>query len=182
MGKIHRIIVGFIFFAFLRYGRAWLFASAAGAKQTSTLGSSLADSAGVGGLSRSDLSVLTTCTVLYCIVFGLVTQLVLEEKGFGRGRNGAIGFLGVLATVFTYSRFWGAPAPDDLIGLGVACVLVSTLTLVIAALIKAFVLSEVDAFAVGGQSSLSKVVPRRGGASKGPSLDRLNLASRRFDY
>jgi len=180
MGNLAKIIMGFLVLAALRFARGVAFQTVVGNSPSPSVGSRLADSAGVGGLSRADLSVMTGGTLIYCFVVGLVAHLVLGDKGLGRSGNSSIAFLGVMATMFVYSHLWGIPVAEDMAGLIVACVFTSTLAIAAAAFVKFFILNEAMTFALGGKTSLSKLSTGR--SAKGPTADRLNMALKREGF
>jgi hypothetical protein len=143
-------------------------------------GSRLANIAGVEGLSPADASMMTGVALAYCVILGVVSNGVLGAKGLGYYLNSTIAFFGLLATVFVYARIWGIPTSDDSLPLIIAAIAASVLAILAGAFVKTLVSDEVDNFVAGGTTSLGNPAPRR--SAKGPSLDRLNMASRRFDY
>jgi len=153
------------------------FISAFGSGESKSLGLRLADSAGAGALGRNEISLLTAVVLVYCFVLGLVSHLALGSKGLGRGANGSVAFLGVLATVFVYTHLWGLPVADDLAGLAGASIAISTLAIIIAAFVKMFVMNGIDSYAAGNKPSFSAKAAGRG--ARGPSTDRVNMALKR---
>jgi hypothetical protein len=102
---------------------------------------------------------------------------LLGSKGLGRTANGSIAFLGVLATVFVYSRLWGAPVADDLPALIGVSVAMSTLAIIAAAFVKMFIVNEATSFSLGNKTSFGTKSGRS--SAKGPSADRMNMAMKR---
>ena len=181
MAGIQRAVFGLAIAATIGLAKRYaLMGVMSGNGEGPSTGLRLANIAGVEGLSRADVSLLSAIALTYCVILGIVSNVVLGPKGLGYYLNSTIAFFGLLATVFVYGHVWGIPTADDSLPLIVAAIAASILAIFAGALVKTLLVEEADNFGAGGMNSLGNSARRR--SAKGPSLDRLNMASRRFDY
>lgn len=127
----------------------------------------LAKMAGANGLDERGFAVLSLLAVAYSAVFGLATDLMLRDKGFGSNLNGFLGFVGGGAVVAAWLAVSPRAALASLSGVLITTMAGSTLLLVAFCVVKAIVLSRVDDVLCGATA------PARG---KSTPADRLAAA------
>lgn len=131
----------------------------------------LAKMAGASGLDERGFGVLSLLAVAYSAVFGLATDLMLRDKGFGANLNGLLGFLGGGAVVAVWLAISPRAALASLSGVLVTTMAGSTLLLVAFCVIKAIVHARVDDVLSGANA------PARRGSTPASRLPASRIAA-----
>jgi hypothetical protein len=143
-------------------------------------------------ISPAQAGVVVAGTLVFAVGVGLVARLVLGERVFGARLNGVIALLGAWAAVGLYAAVAGQGSPDQIEWVVGFAGCGAVLALAAAAVLKAFVAGEFDAFMTGGQTRIGSAMRRVGAASprslpsearlraaappRGPSAERLRAA------
>ena len=185
---MHRIISAVVLFGGSFLLRMMLFgdpapdAAAGGAvKMTSTTGARndmifyLAKALGVGDLPQNEMTVLTAIGTVYCFVLGVITDLILGERGFGKGFNGFIAFIGAFFALMIYSTIFGQFHKEHISTLILVVTAASTGVLLLAAFLKHWVIDSAEDY-MSSAVEKPRAPKRRGGAS---AADRFNNIANR---
>lgn len=117
---------------------------------------SIAEAFGMGQLTPGQAAMLSGMMFVYSFILGQVSNMVLNERGFGPYLNGLISLLGACGGLLAYARFGGKIGADThLEGILFAVVGMSLLLLVLACIIKSFVLGEAESVFSGGETRFS---------------------------
>jgi|APMI01.1.fsa_nt_gi uncharacterized membrane protein YeaQ/YmgE (transglycosylase-associated protein family) len=84
----------------------------------------------------SDLAILGVVAVLISSVLGLLSHVVMGERGFGPVRNSFVIFAGGLAGIFLRAKHYPVAANQELIASLVAAIIAATFALLAGSLVK----------------------------------------------
>ena len=135
----------------------------------------MAGALGLDQVSPEDLTILTFLSVVYCVGIGWTAQFVLKNRSLGTGLDGLLAFLGCVIAIFFYRRMFGQFDRSQITILMLIAVTTSISAILLAALAKAWVLSEVDDHLSGGRSMTRRAKSGQGAAV----MDRFNRIARR---
>ena len=136
----------------------------------------LLDSLGTGALGKSELALVPLLFMVYSAVFGLLSELVLGGRAFGRYLNGVICMLGGTIGLIAYTRLVGSFSGNHF-GLSIVVVVLgSTLLLLATAFIKSWVLGKADDF-ISGAWEVRALRPSREVAHAPSARDRLSAVA-----
>ena len=135
-------------------------------------------------LTSKEMSALSVGLMVYCIVFGRASSLLLGSRGFGALLNGLIGLAGAGAALAACGLVAPAGMTDGLSWLMGGAVVSSFLFLGAAVALKAFVSAEADTFMRGGQTRVASAAKSLGAGlaaprAAGPSAARIQAALER---
>jgi hypothetical protein len=109
----------------------------------------LAQAVGLGGLSGAELGVLTLVATVYCYVLGVFTDVLIDERAFGRTLNGTIAFIGAFVTLYIYAAIVGQFHKEHILPLFCLCAMMSAVAIALAAAAKFWVIGATEDYMIG---------------------------------
>jgi hypothetical protein len=132
-----------------------------------------------GRLTKEENSFVVALILIYGGVVGFASTMIMGEHGFGFRINTLLALFGIFATLLVYGLVMETGSADHALGLFIASLAMSTLSLFAAAAVKTWLHSEAHIFFRGGDVKAVTAIKPAKGARRNSGVDRLqDLSSR----